>query len=194
MPMASPTAARKPNIPIGVMRPRRIVSMLISPMATPTRFTRRPRSVFSRCRSRRAAARTGPSRSSICRVMRSKRAMACSTLSVTSVTSPQSLRLDWGERRDGAFDPPFLHALGPSDIALRLLDLVRERVDGLLHVGQRLELEAVDLVHRLVDVLERALQGLERNGRGGRLLVDRARLRAQHLAGRIDHSGRRGVE
>ena len=68
------------------------------------------------------------------------------------------------------------HPFGAGDIALRLLDLAAERVDRLLHVAERLELEAVDRVHRVVDVLEGALQRLERDRRGRGLLVDLAGL------------------
>ncbi len=59
-PTARPTAARKPNMPIGVIRPTTIVSE-----ADQRRSPRRrgvsaaPRSAFSRWRSRRAASRDG---------------------------------------------------------------------------------------------------------------------------------------
>ncbi len=89
-PIARPTAPRKPNIPIGMNNPTAMVTTLMTSTAMPTRLNRLARSEFRRSRSRRAASRTGPPRSSSCRVTRSNRAIALSTLSVTSVTSPQS--------------------------------------------------------------------------------------------------------
>src|SRR5690606_31087745 len=80
-------------------------------------------------------------------------------------------------------------ALGAGDVALSLLDFAREHLDGLLHAGERLDLEGVDRVHRVVDVLERALQRLHRDRARGRLLVDLGGVVAQQLAGRIDDPG-----
>jgi hypothetical protein len=62
------------------------VASHIAMIAAATRANVRPKPAFSRCRSRCAASRTGPSRSSKCCVTRSNRAIARSTLSVTSVT------------------------------------------------------------------------------------------------------------
>src|SRR5690349_20742113 len=59
-------------------------------------------------------------------------------------------------------------------VALRLVDLGRQRVDRLLHVAQRLHLVRVDGVDRRVYVVESLLQALELHGRVGGLLVDLA--------------------
>src|SRR5690606_6629686 len=85
-------------------------------------------------------------------------------------------------------------AFGAGDVALGLVDLVAEHVDGLLHAGERLDLEIVDLVHRVVDVLERALQRLHRDRAAGGLLVDLGGVLAQQLAGGIDDARGRLVE
>jgi len=66
-----------------------IVASQITPTVAATFHKVRPRPAFSRCRSRRAASRLGPSRSSSWRVTRSNRAIARSTLSVTSVILPR---------------------------------------------------------------------------------------------------------
>ena len=94
----------------------------------------------------------------------------------------------------GTMYPLAIDALGAGNIALRLFYLLAQRVDGLFHVGQCRQLELVDLVHRVINVLERALQRLQRNGRAGRLLMDRSSLGAEHLAGGVDHVGGSGVE
>src|SRR4030095_9249506 len=85
-----------------------------------------------------------------------------------------SSALEHGERRirrcRAAGEPVLLDSLGTGNVAAALLDLAAERVDRLFHVAERLDLEFVDRVHRVVDVLEGALQHLQRDSRGGRLL------------------------
>src|SRR3989344_3744460 len=85
-------------------------------------------------------------------------------------------------------------ALGARDIALGLLDFLAQRVDRGLHAVQRLDLERVDIVHRVVDVLESALQRLDGNRRRCRLFVDLGGLVLEHRAGRIDDVRGGGVE
>src|SRR5204863_81507 len=58
--------------------------------------------------------------------------------------------------------------------------------DRRLHRIERFQLEAVDRVHRVIDVLEGALQRFDRDGRGGGLFVDGRGLRLQQLARRIN--------
>ena len=101
---------------------------------------------------------------------------------VTSVTSPRSV-----SAATAALQPALVHTFGARDVALRLLDLLAERLDRLLHVAERLKLELVDLVHRVIDVLEGPLQRFQRDRRRRGLLVDRARLGPQHLA-RVNQS------
>src|SRR3974377_886708 len=61
----------------------------------------------------------------------------------------------------------------PGQIRLGLLDLRVQRVDRRLHRAQRLDLERVDGVDRLVDVRERGLELVDADGRRRGLLVDR---------------------
>jgi hypothetical protein len=69
------------------------------------------------------------------------------------------------------------------------LDFLAECFDRLLHAVERADLEAVDLVHGVVDVLECALQRFERDRARRGLFVNLGRLVAQHGAGRIDDVG-----
>src|SRR5215472_16017349 len=64
--------------------------------------------------------------------------------------------------------------VSPLEGALGLVDLGGQRVDGLLHVGERLHLVGVDGVDGRVDVVERGLQLLQLDRRVGSLLVDLA--------------------
>src|SRR6185503_2663802 len=103
----------------------------------PTLSKVRPRPAFSRLCSRRAASRDGAPRWSSWLVTRSKRAIARSTLSVTSVTGSGPC-LDRRERRTAAAAKlRLVHAFCAGDITFRLFDLLAERIDGLLHVAER---------------------------------------------------------
>src|SRR5438093_85998 len=100
--------------------------------------------------------------------------MAASTRG--SLILPSYLAFERGQRRLGARQLVLFDAFGAGDITARLLHLGGEGVDGLLHIAKRLELETIDHVHRIIDVLEGALERLERDGRGCCLLVDLAGL------------------
>src|SRR4051794_12082960 len=79
-----------------------------------------------------------------------------------------------------------LVATGALQIGLGALDLAFQRLDRLRHRVDRLDPERVDGVHGGEHVVERRLQLLDLDGRGGRLLVDRRALDAQLLRGRLD--------
>src|SRR3546814_12225576 len=71
------------------------------------------------------------------------------------------------ERAVGAADARLrlARALGARDIALRFGDLAFERGDRGLHAVERLQLEGVDRVHRVIDILKGALQRFHREDR-----------------------------
>ena len=77
---------------------------------------------------------------------------------------------------------------------LRLLHLGGQRVDRGLHRLQRLDLESVDRIHRLIDVRERGFELVDSDRRRHRLLVDRDALGREQLRGRFDQVRRRRVE
>src|SRR5436190_9311964 len=179
-----------------VNTPPKPIGPTIRPNATVA--TKRPTNAMASAAIRFAQAvvvREKPCRAAVTRGIR---AFASSKRATTRWTRESAVisSLERGERRIRG--PPgqlvLGNSLGAGDVAATLLDLAAERVDRLLHVAERLDLEAVDRVHRIVDVLERALKGLERNGRGRGLLVDLGRLALEQFAGRFDHVGRRGVE
>src|SRR3546814_21088730 len=70
------------------------------------------------------------------------------------------------ERAVGAADARLrlARALGARDIALRFGDLAFERGDRGLHAVERLQLEGVARVNRVVDILKGALQRFHREG------------------------------
>src|SRR5688572_21944967 len=111
---------------------------------------------------RRCASRWAPR--SIRPITSSKRAMAWSTpRGGRFMATVASSGLEHAERRvrRRAGEPVLLDPFGAGDIAAALLDLAAQGVDRLLHVAERLDLEFVDRVHRVVDVLEGALQHVE---------------------------------
>ena len=149
-------------MPIGVIRPTTMVAkLMMSRWRSPTRLTRRAEIGVQPL----PLAPGGVARRPVALVELPRDPIEPRDRPFDLVGDFGHFALNRRERRGRALELGLVHAFGARDIALRLLDFLAERVDRLLHVAERLELELVDLVHRVVDVLERALQRLQRNGR-----------------------------
>ena len=64
----------------------------------------------------------------------------------------------------------------------------------MLHAVERLHLEGVDGIHRVVNILERTAQCFQRNSGTGCLFMNKARIVAQQLTGAVDDIRGRRVE
>ena len=84
--------------------------------------------------------------------------------------------------------------VGARDIALRLGHFALQRLHRRLHRIERLQLEGVDRVHRVVDILEGTAERFHRNRARRRLFVDARGIVLQHLRRAVDDVGGGGVE